>query len=118
MENASSEDLSWWWRGWYVANWTYDAGVTKIAYVKDDQAQGALVTVENRDPLVLPTTVRVTLVDRTTKGILLPAETWIRDPAVAAFIGTGTPLLSATIDPGHHLPDRDCRNETLDAPRR
>src|SRR3546814_6772872 len=59
MENDAGEDLSWWWRGWYVENWQMDLAATKIAYVDGDPKNGALVTVEARDKLVMPVTLRV-----------------------------------------------------------
>lgn len=110
MESAAGEDLSWWWRGWYVENWTLDQAVTGIAYVKGDPTQGALITVENRDPLVMPVTLRVAFVDGSLRDIALPAETWIRQRATAVFVDSKLAATSATLDPDHKLPDRDRSN--------
>ena len=30
MESEGGEDLSWFWRGWYLNNWRYDIAVDKI----------------------------------------------------------------------------------------
>ena len=113
MESAAGEDLSWWWRGWYFNNWTLDQAVTKIAYVKDDPAQGALVTVENRDPLVMPVTLRVMLADGTKRDIALPVETWIRQRATPVFVDSKVRVTQATLDPDYKLPDRDRTNNSL-----
>ena len=68
MENDTGEDLSWWWRGWYFNNWTLDLAISKVAYVRGDSAKGALVTVEARDPLIMPVTLRVVYGDGTSRG--------------------------------------------------
>jgi len=110
MESDSGEDLSYWWRGWYFNNWQLDLAVTKIA----PAAGGALVTVESRDRLVMPATLRVTLADGGTRDIRLPAETWIRQPAVS--IGVDGKVVKAVLDPDHRLPDRDRTNNEVTAP--
>ena len=118
MESESGEDLSWWWRGWYLNNWTLDLAVTGIAYVDGDPAKGALVTVENRDPLVMPATLRVELGGGATRDIMLPAEAWGRPRATAGFVDTHTPIGAATVDPDHRIPDRDRANNRLAADTR
>ncbi len=69
MQNEGGEDLSWFWRGWYMENWKYDVAVDKI--------DGNTVTLSNRGQLVLPTTVEATFQDGTKARILLPVETWM-----------------------------------------
>ncbi len=113
MESDAGEDLSWWWRGWYVENWQMDLAVSKIAYVDDDPKHGALVTVEARDKLVMPVTLRVAFADGTSKDIRLPAETWIRQAATAVPVGGTSKVVSATLDPDHKLPDKDRSNNVL-----
>ena len=114
MESAAGEDLSWWWRGWYFNNWTLDQAVTKIAPVDPaDPAKGTLVTIENRDPLVMPVTLRVRLADGTTRDIALPAETWIRQRATAIFVDSKQRVTQATLDPDHKVPDHDRTNNVL-----
>jgi hypothetical protein len=112
MESEAGEDLSWWWRGWYLHNWPLDLAITKISYVHDDPANGALVTVQARDPLILPVTLRVTYVDGTNRDLRLPVETWIRKSSNDVFVPGNKAVLSATLDPDHRIPDRDRSNDT------
>ena len=118
MESAGGEDLSYWWRGWYANNWQLDLAVTKIAYVDGDPAKGATVTVESRDKLVMPATLRIELADGTKRDFALPAETWIRQVATAVHVDTTSPIAGATIDPDHKLPDRDRANNRMAGPGR
>jgi Peptidase family M1 domain len=113
MESDSGEDLSWWWRGWYLNNWQLDLAVTKIAPAGGDPAKGSLVTVESHDKLVMPVTLRVVFADGGTRNIRLPAETWIRRSAVAIGIDGPRKVVRATLDPDHRLPDRDRTNNDL-----
>src|SRR3546814_7583487 len=64
-----------------------DLAATKIAYVDGDPKNGALVTVEARDKLVMPVTLRVVFADGSKKDMRLPAETWIRQAATAVPVG-------------------------------
>ncbi|RIA43727.1 hypothetical protein DFR49_1955 [Hephaestia caeni] len=113
MENDAGEDLSWWWRGWYFENWQMDLAATKIAYVDGDPKNGALVTVEARDKLVMPVTLRVVFADGSRKDVRLPAETWIRQAATAVPVGGASKVVSATLDPDHKLPDKDRSNNAV-----
>jgi hypothetical protein len=90
-----------------------DLAVSKIAYVDDDPTKGALVTVEARDKLVMPVTLRVDFADGTSKDIRLPAETWIRQAATAVPTGGTSKVVRATLDPEHKLPDKDRSNNVL-----
>ena len=110
MESETGEDLSWWWRGWYATNSTYDVAVTKIAPGKNG---GTQVTVENRDPLVMPVTLRVDYADGSHADLRLPAESWIRQTSTVVPIPAGKRVVAATADPDHALPDHDRSNNRL-----
>jgi len=113
MEDASGEDLSWWWRGWYVNNWTLDPAVTKIAPAGGGADAGSFVTVENRDPMVMPVTLRVTFADNSRRDIALPAETWIRQASTDIYVAGKQRVIRAELDPDHKVPDRDRSNNLV-----
>src|SRR5580704_1727550 len=49
MQSEGGEDLGWFWKGWYMNNWTLDLAVDAASYVDaNDPAKGLRVTVENR----------------------------------------------------------------------
>jgi len=110
MESETGEDLSWWWRGWYLTNSTYDVAVTRIAPAKDGRT---LVTVENRDPLVMPATLRVSYADGSHDDLRLPAEAWIRNTTTDVPVAAGKHVVSAEVDPDHKLPDKDRSNNRM-----
>jgi hypothetical protein len=110
MESDAGEDLSWWWNGWYANNWQMDLAVTDIAPFGADQGPGSLVTVEARDKLVMPATLRVRFADGKQRDIQLPAETWIRQGSTQVPVAGASPIVSAELDPEHKLPDKDRTN--------
>ena len=112
MESEGGEDLSWWWRGWYLNNWSLDLAVTSVAYADGDPAHGARITVETRDKLVMPSVVEVAYADGSTIRIPLPVETWIQRGRAVLTTAGGPAILRATVDPDHHLPDRDRSDDT------
>ncbi|WP_132143023.1 M1 family metallopeptidase [Luteibacter rhizovicinus] len=114
MESEAGEDLSWFWRGWYQNNWQLDLAVTNVTYVDGDFHKGAIVTVENLDRLVMPSTVRVTYDDGSTKNVRLPVETWQQHTRFALTVPGDKRVVSAAVDPDHVLPDHNRANDRFD----
>lgn len=116
MESEAGEDLSWWWRGWYATNWMLDLAVDRIAPVDGDPAKGTAITIASHDKLIMPATVRVDFGDGSHRDYRLPAESWIRNPATVITVEPGKTVTRATVDPDHHLPDRDRSNDSAAGP--
>jgi hypothetical protein len=116
MESEGGEDLSYFWRGWFMNNWTLDLAVDSAKYIGDNPASGLTVTVSNRRPLVLPATLEVTYADGTKDRIRIPAEAWLSKSTAAFIFHDNKPATSVTVDPGHVLPDDDRTNNTLKLP--
>jgi hypothetical protein len=113
MESAGGEDLSWFWRGWYFNNWKHDLAVTNVAYVDGDPAKGAEVTLENRDQLVLPATLRITYRTGAKKDVRVPVEAWMQAGTRVIPVEGGPAIAEVSIDPDHRLPDKDRSNNSL-----
>ncbi|WP_375397154.1 M1 family metallopeptidase [uncultured Sphingomonas sp.] len=109
MEDGAGEDLSWWWRGWYVNNWQLDLAIGGLSYVDGSAAKGVRIQIEARDKLIMPATLRLTYADGRVIEMRLPAETWIRQPSTV-IAAPGGRIVRAELDPDHKLPDRDRRN--------
>lgn len=113
LQSEGGEDLSWWWRGWYEHNWSLDLAVDGVDYIDGDPTHGARVGVETRDRLVMPSVVEVRYADGTARRIPLPVETWQQKARVLLTLEGGGPIVSATVDPDHRLPDRDRADDTF-----
>lgn len=113
MDSAGGEDLSWFWRGWYMHNWTLDLAVEGARPAAGGWSKGAVVTIANLDPLVLPAVVQVDYADGSHRRIRLPAETWIQQKRVDLTLDGTQPVTAVTVDPDRALPDKDRRNNVL-----
>ena len=107
--------MSWWWRGWYVHNWTLDLAVDAIAPVDGDRTKGTAITVGSHDRLVMPAIVRITFADGSHEDIRLPVESWVRNSDTRVFVSAEKTVTSAEVDPDHRLPDRNRANNRLSA---
>ncbi len=105
MESEGGEDLSWFWRGWYMNNWTFDMAIDKIA--------GSQVTISNRGQLVLPATVEAKFQDGTSVRIKVPVEAWLSKGSFVWNVEGGKQVVSAMVDPDHVLPDDDRGNNEM-----
>ena len=113
MESEAGEDLSWFWRGWYMNNWTLDLAVQGAVPAEGGWNKGAVVTVANLDRLVMPATIEVTFRSGAKRRIQLPAETWIQKKAAQIRLDSSEPIASVVIDPDHVIPDKDRSNNVL-----
>ncbi len=102
MESGAGEDLSWFWRGWYMNNWKFDMAV--------DQVDGEKLTIGNRGQLVLPATVEVKFQDGTSTRLKLPVEAWLSKGTYDWSAPAGKTIASVVIDPDHVLPDDNRSN--------
>ncbi|MEJ7767733.1 MAG: M1 family aminopeptidase, partial [Chitinophagaceae bacterium] len=113
MENASGEDLSWFWRGWILNNWKLDQGVTRLEYAKPDTANGtsgSIITIENLEKMVMPVTLEVKEFNGKTGRIRLPVEIWQHGKTWRLTYPSTSKVVSVVIDPDNRLPDSNDSN--------
>lgn len=110
MNDASGENLNWFWKGWFYKTWTVDQAVTDVKYVNDDPAKGALITIENLDKLPMPTVAEVYESNGKSGRTRLPVEIWQRGGTWQFEYHSTSRLDSVVIDPDHLTPDVDRTN--------
>ncbi|MEO8720522.1 MAG: M1 family metallopeptidase [Ginsengibacter sp.] len=113
MENVSGEDLSYFWRGWFMTNSKLDQGITEIKYVDSDPSKGALITVVNKEQMVLPVPLLIEEENGKTDSLTLPVEIWQRGSTWTFQYPSHSAIKKITIDPNHDYPDIDPSNNTL-----
>ena len=116
MESEAGEDLSWWWRGWYLNNWQLDLGVRGLAYVDGDPAKGLEVTLESLRKLVMPATLRIGFPDGTHEDVRVPVEAWMQGGTPRLTLATTRPVARVEVDPDRRLPDADRGNNARPMP--
>lgn len=110
MENVAGEDLGWFWRGWFINNWSFDQGVTKVKYLKNDAKNGAVITIVNLEKLPMPTVVEVKTKSGATSRVTLPVEIWKRNNEWSFKYNSTEELESVTLDPDNAFPDHNDAN--------
>lgn len=116
MESAAGEDLSWWWRGWYLNNWQLDMGITGASYVDGDPAKGLQVQLISRQKLVMPATLRIVYADASQRDVRIPVEAWRYGATPTLTLDSDRPVARITLDPDHRLPDADRANNLFQNP--
>jgi len=111
MESESGEDLSWWWRAWYFNNWQLDMGISSARYA-DDSHKSIVVSLESRQKMVMPATLRIDYTDGSHENRRIPVEAWIQRSAPDLGFPTTKPVARVTLDPDHTLPDADRGNNS------
>ena len=110
MNEASGEDLTWFWREWVYNNWILDQAVTTVAYVNQDPSQGALITVENKGQAAMPVIADVTETGGKTTRVRLPVEVWQRSGTWTFRYNSTKPLTLVRLNPTKLLPDANPNN--------
>lgn len=115
IENVAGEDLSWFWRAWYLNKWQLDQGIQKIMYPKNNPAKGVMITVENLGQMPAPTVMDIKYKTGATERVKLPVEVWERN-AVWTFKHPSTSEIeSITLNPAGTLPDINPENNVWTA---
>jgi Peptidase family M1 domain len=110
MENAAGEDLSWFWRGWFLENYKLDQALTKIEYEKNDAANGALVTITNNDQMAMPVILEYETISGKKGKLNLPVEVWNNTDTKIIKLPTTEKLKRVELDPGKIFPDMHFEN--------
>jgi len=108
MDNETGEDLSWFWREWFLHNWSLDLAVQSVHTTSTDAA----VTIANLDQMAMPAVLELVWKDGTRQRIALPVETWLQGGLQTLHFAANQTLLSVTIDPDHVLPDENRGNNS------
>ena len=110
IENVSGEDLSWFWRGWFVNNWRMDQGVNIIKYVDNNPKSGVYITIENFDKMAMPVVLDIKTKSGKVTRVNLPVEIWQRNTVWTFMHNSTEEIESISIDPDHVFPDHNDSN--------
>jgi hypothetical protein len=112
MENASGEDLNWFWKGMFLNNYKLDQGVKEVKYVNNDPKNGALLTIENNGEMAMPVSIKYQTESGKTDSLKLPVEVWHGTSTWTVRLNSTEPIKSVTIDPDKAYPDINYNNNT------
>ena len=110
INNAAGEDLNWFWKEWFFTTWTLDQAITDVNYVDDDPAKGALITIENKNKMILPAIIKIVESNGKSGIINLPVEVWQRGGTWTFKYAATSKIDKVLLDPENVLPDVDRSN--------
>ncbi|MEO5892355.1 MAG: M1 family metallopeptidase [Ferruginibacter sp.] len=110
IENASGEDLAWFWRGWFLENYRLDQSILSVSYENNDPALGSFVTIANLDQMAMPVILSYETINGKKGTLKLPVEIWNNAVIKKIKLPVSTKLKTVTIDPGKIFPDQNFGN--------
>lgn len=110
IENVSGRELDWFWRGWFEKSWTMDQAVDSVSYIEDDPSKGALISISNKDKLVMPVIMEVTQENGDSEIVELPAQVWHRGNSWTMDYDSNSRIKRVEIDPRKEFPDVNTAN--------
>ena len=113
MDNASGENLSWFWKGWFVENYRLDQSIKDVSY---SDTKGTVVTLENLNQLALPVILSYETVSGTKGTMNLPAEIWNNTSVFKVKLPVTEAVKTVTIDPDKTFPDMNYANNKWSSP--
>ncbi|RZK45845.1 MAG: M1 family peptidase, partial [Pedobacter sp.] len=113
MDNAAGEDLSWFWKSWFVNNWKMDQGITDVKPVLTNGVVTRTdITVANLERMPMPIILEVKTKSGRTDMIKVPVDVWMRNTSWAVRYMGSEEVISVTLDPQKVLPDANATNNT------
>lgn len=110
MEDATGEDLGWFWKSWFFENYKIDQSVKEVTYIDQNPASGSLITIETLEQMPMPAVVEVEEVNGKKTRLEFPVEIWQRGSSWTFRAKTSSPIKTVRIDPDRKLPDIDPKN--------
>ena len=107
MNNASGEDLNWFWKEWFFTVWTLDQGIAGVA---SGPSGGSVITIENKGKLIMPVVLKIYQKNGTTEILHLPVEIWQRNKIFSFNYSSASPVEKIILDPDNVFPDVNRNN--------
>jgi hypothetical protein len=115
INNATGEDLNWFWKAMFVQNYKLDQSVTKITNPPKGQRGKALVIFENMERAAMPLQIEVTFENGNKEFHNLPVEVW-EQGSVYKFIPDAEGVVTkVVVDPKNIFPDMNRANNTRES---
>ncbi|MEG3659385.1 M1 family metallopeptidase [Arenibacter palladensis] len=110
INNATGEDLNWFWNEWFYTTWKLDQAVASVSYVDNDPAKGSLITIENKGKMIMPVIIKMIQTNGQTETIRLPVEIWARGSNWTFKYASKSKIDKVIIDPENQFPDLERKN--------
>jgi hypothetical protein len=111
MNDASGEDLNWFFKEWFFTTWSLDQSIRSVEHNKKDPENVFRITLVNKDKMAMPVDLKIVQANGKTEIVHLPVNIWQRGGGVWTFKYTASSdIKSVELDPDHQLPDLNRNN--------
>ncbi|MFZ1453057.1 MAG: M1 family metallopeptidase [Ferruginibacter sp.] len=110
MDNASGENLGWFWKAWFVENYTLDQSIVSVTYDNDIPGNGADVTIANLQQMAMPVYISYETKSGKKGTLKLPVEVWNNTQTWKVKLPTTEALKRVELDADKVFPDVDFGN--------
>jgi hypothetical protein len=113
MENGAGEDLSWFWKGWFMENWKMDQAINSVtASTSENEAPGYNIEVANLEKLPMPVLLTITLKGGKKDTVKLAVDVWMRNKVWTVHYPTKEEVVSVVLDADKVFPDVNPANNS------
>jgi len=113
MNNASGEDLDWFFKAWFYGTGNIDQAVTGLKYPKNNAKNGAIISLENKGAVPMPVNLALKNITGNIIKIHIPVEVWMRGNSIVYKANTTTEIVKIIVDPEALYPDIDLSNNVF-----
>ncbi len=110
INNASGEDLNWFWKEWFFTDWKLDQAITSVKYIDDNPSLGIWIIVENKGRMIMPVIVKIKQSNGDSSVLQLPVDIWMRDGTWTFKYPSVSKIDKVILDPENVLPDMNREN--------
>jgi hypothetical protein len=110
MDNAAGENLSWFWKGWFLENYKLDQAITAVSFNPAKPDNGSIVTLANLDQLAMPVLLTYETISGVKGSLNLPVEIWNNTAVFKTRIPEKEALKWVKIDAEKAFPDMNVAN--------
>jgi Peptidase family M1 domain len=105
MEDGVGEDLSYFWRGWFLRTDVVDQAVDSVRTQRDSSGTLTAVFLSSPGGLPMPVDLRLTFNDGSTENARLPVEAWFEGSRFTYVRAFAKDLVKVEVDPDRNFPD-------------
>lgn len=112
MDNVVGEDLSWFWKAWFIENYKFNQAIVGVDYDNKKPENGAIVTIANLEQMALPVNISYETKSGIKGSLKLPVEVWNNTNTWKVKLPTTEELKSVELDSAKVFPDIDFSNNS------
>lgn len=111
MENGAGEDLSWFWRSWFLNNWKMDQGIEAVTPIRvEGEIAGYTIKVNNLEKMPMPIILQVKTKSGKIDVVKVPVDVWMKNKSWNIKYTTAEEITEVMLDPNRVLPDANHDN--------